>query len=45
MLLSNEKKLTIRYKASARHSGNFGRIDPSFDVDGSNVLEVEADKV
>jgi hypothetical protein len=40
MFLSNEKKLTIRYKPSARHSGNFGRIDPSFDAKG-----FEADKV
>jgi hypothetical protein len=30
VFLSNEKKFTIRYKASARHSGNFGRIDRSF---------------
>jgi hypothetical protein len=30
VFLSNEKNCTIRYKASARHSGNFGSIDRSF---------------
>jgi hypothetical protein len=32
VILSNEKNFTIRYKASARHFGDFGTIDGSFDA-------------
>jgi hypothetical protein len=40
MFLSNEKYFTIRYKASARHFGNFGRIDSSFDARGFEANKV-----
>jgi hypothetical protein len=40
MFLSSDKNFTIRYKASARHRGDFGRIYLSFDA-----KQFEADKV